>query len=163
MQKEENILVVSGCGFSMNKRSFRRIKLMNKNLKFRVWDKTLSKFVSGIVYNDHDFQDEFYLDLDGSLRILNYDHLDEVEYFHKDRFIIQQYTGLKDLQGKEIYEGDIVESSNFIDFSYPDRYIVKFCEDEDTDNNRVPRMIGFNVHCNTIVLGNIFENPELLK
>jgi uncharacterized phage protein (TIGR01671 family) len=74
-----------------------------------------------------------------------------------ENYIIQQYTGLKDSKGVEIYEGDIVEIGDrkrevifnigmfYIDENYGD--IVPVSE--------VDNIIE--------VIGNIFENPELIK
>ena len=61
---------------------------MNREIKFRAWDKSCNKMrgISGL-------QDCFSLRSDG---VCNED------------YVLMQYTGLKDKNGKEIYEGDIV-------------------------------------------------------
>ena len=63
---------------------------------------------------------------------------------------IMQYTGLKDKNGIDIYEGDIIKNWDTI-------YIVKY---EIYDN-----MQGFSIDSddfNLEIIGNIYENPELL-
>jgi len=78
----------------------------------------------------------------------------------KTRFILQQYTGLKDKNGHEIYEGDIVESNwnNAIEEIKDIRSVDWLLSD------------GFlagqeNDGClmGAKVIGNIYENPELIK
>lgn len=69
-------------------------------------------------------------------------------------FIFEQYTGLKDKNGKEIFEGDVVRQ--FDDEEY---FVVKF-----EYGGFLPftaNMLTFDTdYCE--VIGNIHENPELL-
>jgi len=76
-------------------------------------------------------------------------------------YIFMQYTGLKDKNGKEIYEGDLLEAD------WPNPSKVEFVNGKymksffDYANDRfVPEII---VTDQDEVIGNIYENPELLK
>lgn len=75
---------------------------------------------------------------------------------------IMQYTGLKDKDGKEIYEGDILRIGNDLVEE------VKWVEVGNWIGEKQP-MVGFISH-GTIyknspieIIGNIYENPELIK
>ena len=75
-----------------------------------------------------------------------------------DNIVLMQYTGMKDVKGVEIYEGDILQSKHYF------RYQVVFKGDcwrcESLKNNRFKnRFIGRDLK----VIGNIYENPELLE
>ena len=88
------------------------------------------------------------------------------EFSYSEDCIFEQYTGLKDKNGKEIYEGDIV----FFFTEHFDKATGGF-DGEDEHNATVEWFDnGFafmdkapydpNIECE--VIGNIHENPELL-
>lgn len=118
-----------------------------RELKFRVWDKKF--YYRGI-----------------KLCIENGVVVDECGVISEA--VIQQYTGLKDKNGKEIFEGDIIETVNFIgivEFANGSFYIKEvkakipmISKDLDTFTNRVIGALYWDT-----VIGNIFENKELLK
>lgn len=74
-----------------------------------------------------------------------------------------QYTGLNDKNGKEIYEGDIVQftiehEEEIDDVTYKEA--VHFSEGCFNVDGEVP-LNAFSDECE--VIGNIYENPELLN
>lgn len=78
--------------------------------------------------------------------------------------VLEQFTGLKDKNGKEIYEGDIVE---YVTYYYGNekrhRKVIEW-EEWDSDDFGEPHNLGyFNLSEYVEVIGNIHENPELLK
>lgn len=94
-----------------------------------------------------------------------------------ERDTIGQYTGLKDANGKEIYEGDLVKSSfsnrvfgmvawNTHGYFYiMDSFFIN--EDyEEQDRRPLGEMLKLSIEnkpCNFTVIGNIHDNPELIE
>lgn len=116
---------------------------MKRIIKVRIWYKP----------------NKFWLDADSFP--LNHDLYGHYILFRED-YIFQQYTGLKDKNGKEICEGDIVENNSY---GITSIQIVQWddahaCFKLSCDSNL--EMLQ-NTNILLKVIGNIFENPELLK
>ena len=114
-------------------------------LKFRAWDKKQKIMV-----------DDFCIGRSGEIfnvAVCSYGCGDGI--FKIEGLEVMQYTGLQDKSGKEIYEGDIVniESSK----NHVSKWEVKF--EEGAFN--IANLMHFGMK--TEVIGNIYENPELLK
>ena len=119
-----------------------------RELKFRAWDKLDKEFASNI---------DCLLDMSVAERAFVLD--DE-----NGELIIEQYTGLKDKNGKEIYEGDIVEYTTcYYGNEKCHRKVVEWKE-WDSDDFGEPHNIGYSNLSECMgVIGNIHENADLLE
>lgn len=108
-------------------------------IKFRAWqdNQMLTQKTSGI-YTTKQFLDKLYEDCE-----------------------LMQFTGLKDKNGKEIYEGDIIE---WIEEPTNKNTFHEICwlEREGCWGTRDSIWLC-NTNMNYKVIGNIYENPELIK
>jgi uncharacterized phage protein (TIGR01671 family) len=128
---------------------------MQRVIKFRLWDLSKKKYIPSDVFAV--ITNEF-----GAMATMtaDWENYKEGEYCYPVSQTLQQFTGLLDKTGKEIYEGDIYETWYSRDTSGKD--IVKFTEEvkwEEYDER-----CGYEIPFlrNAVVIGNRFENPELL-
>ncbi len=107
-----------------------------REIKFRAWDK------KGKVWLEWGFFDLF-------------------QILKNDRYVVVQYTGLLDKKGKEIYEGDIVKDNEgavrrikWENGSFWARESIV---------GHLASMIDDKIMYDPEIIGNIYENPELLN
>jgi uncharacterized phage protein (TIGR01671 family) len=119
-----------------------------REIKFRVWDVSDKKMF------DADYYHQFY-------RTSEYGGLHDWLNPNKNDYIVMQYIGMKDIDGEEIYEEDILKT--------PDEPPLEICV--------CKYMNGRFVLCNDLhksqfdlwsagrakIVGNIYENPELVE
>ena len=131
---------------------------MSREIKFRAWNNGIMCYVEKIL----DFKGSMHLILDNP----------DIDFFgnhygaNTDWAELMQYTGLKDKNDKEIYEDDIVKIDGFDDDELNEHFLVKF-ENESAryilSGNRLVYDFD-NTYANECeIIGNIYENPELLE
>lgn len=117
-----------------------------RKIKFRCWD-----IVNKKMRSDKDLWDITYNEI--------FIHTPDQRALN-----IMQYTGLKDINGTEIYEGDIIKIQSMVHDNYP-VYVGKVV----FENGAYMCNSKWNTHwigdmfLSKEILGNIYENPELLE
>ena len=109
------------------------------------------------------------------MRIIKFRTWDNVDYMSKpfdlkdiqfnaiqftDNVKIMQFTGLYDVNGKEIYEGDIIKHRYF---SIKGIAEVRWSDEEACFLAIEPNGARVILRPNSEIIGNIWENPELLN
>lgn len=136
-----------------------------REIKYRIWDEKVKRYVQD--------EDWYYLSDDGELwNIYSYYYEMSKDLCDPERYIIEQYTGLKDKNGKEIYEGDVVRTH----FSFghevtQEPFIIKWNKERAMFEGSKPIENDYLVTFSFFpeqrflyeIIGNIHENPELLE
>jgi len=121
-----------------------------REIKFRAWDYVAKEM---LVVKQLEFGRNQSNDI--------WAHLSDGHILNQQHFELMQYTGLKDKNGKQIYEGDIIR------FKWSDEWISPvFWDDKYGWTIRTIKVWKYNLslHIDTVeVIGNIYENKELLN
>jgi uncharacterized phage protein (TIGR01671 family) len=121
---------------------------MSREIKFRAWDNYSKSFIQ---------DNEYLIGLDGKFyRMDFYSGIENYEdgslvWDELQNITLSQFTGLKDKNGKEIFEGDILSH----------RYYSKPVLCEFVDGSFIFDDIS-KYDKSLEVIGNIYQNPELL-
>ena len=116
---------------------------MNREIKFRAWHKFLKLWIAS-----------------GSISLNG-----KYSEANSDEIVLMQYTGLKDKNGKEIYEGDILKREN-------DRYYysvhygtLAFGLSQHREDGIFASSWEYSHNENekAEIVGNIYDNPNLIK
>jgi uncharacterized phage protein (TIGR01671 family) len=128
-----------------------------REIKFRAWDIIQQK----MFYDVQDTYDENNADHFGGL-------------LNNKIYHVMQYTGLNDCNGKEIYDGDILIGQICFPKDSEKRVIETFCvrwskyrcafifSDKIDGKQTIGKWCQFFELCDRKIIGNIYENPELM-
>jgi hypothetical protein len=106
---------------------------MNRQLKFRAWDKLSKQFI----YPDKGYQGHYVLDLNGRFQNLQ-------NGSGGNEYVVQQFTGFKDSNGVDVYEGDRI------------RYNFYYYDEVKWENNSWALLMSLK---DFEVVGNVFQLP----
>ena len=121
-----------------------------REIKFRAWDKELNFMINIKRYK---------IDFDGQVL---FDNNDKELYNQTNKIELMQYTGLKDAINKsEVYEHDIINflGVGFLKVEWDYKHTGWIC----LDKHYKKRNLADVLLNGGIRVGNIYENPELLK
>lgn len=121
---------------------------MNREIKFRGKRIDNGEWVYGYLADEDYINDIYSIDL-SSIEV--------------DRDTVGQFTGLFDKNGKEIYEGDIIKGFDItIEVWYSEDKACFMAEMKEPQNDMVDILGGYDT-ARMEIIGNIYDNPELIK
>ncbi|MCT3056485.1 hypothetical protein EFN29_03250 [Leuconostoc citreum] len=130
-------------------------RIVMRDIKFRAWNSSISVLANVIEIRFN--QNSILTDDSKFLWDLN-------------KAVLEQYTGLKDKNGVEIYENDIIHVQSNLYKDHIGAIIwsqgtAGFCISDNTNEFNIPRPLGIQMDgfLSYEVIGNIHENPDLLE
>lgn len=132
-----------------------------REIKFRAWDKDLCKYLEGCEISS--LMADFEAEGDGREII--------IKQVCPARYIFEQYTGLKDKNGKEVCEGDIIRYKVLRDdcstrHGYKYREVIEAVKYDDERGTYITwqysSLGAIANHYKPEVIGNIHKNGDLL-
>jgi uncharacterized phage protein (TIGR01671 family) len=132
---------------------------MNREIKFRAWDRETSTMwqVEGIKF-DH---------LGMGYEVMPPPDSEDIEWLSEEEVSVMQFTGLKDKNGREIYEGDLFpciytrDGCTHTSEVVYQGYAFQLKRHGECQQPSVYQSLSDMTRSEGI--GNIYENPELLK
>ena len=128
--------------------------------KYRAWDSAKKEM----------FKDTFAITESGQVVVVEQESVASFpDYVFVEHLVIMQSTGLVDKNGKEIFEGDVVQfedCSEASDFLYINTGIIEWCQGGFHVTNRDSVLMEDLLDGDSLdvtIIGNIYENPELLE
>lgn len=133
-----------------------------REIKFRVWDKQEKR-----MYDDLRSDITLICDYESARLVFGDDFHDDFSVYSTNKIELMQFTGLKDMTGKDIFEGDIIRGSY-------DQYGDKIEQTREVKYDEQMQLMPFHdivgYDCELWmdeatyeVIGNVYENPDLLK
>lgn len=123
-------------------------------LRFRAWNKATKEM--------YEVDDIMSIDFGKSEISVKTLFFEQTNYYKFDDIVLMQSTGFRDKNGKEIFEGDIIDSTDGFMTG-----VVEFREDLGMFVSELVEYNNFERLCNVAssrkIIGNIWEHPELAE
>lgn len=139
---------------------------MTREIKFRA--KIVMDIESLAMKKGHWVEGHYYEDLQDGEWCSWIKGCDDIIHYKVDKDTLGQFTGLLDKNGKEIYEGDIIRTKRYgvvhgqSNTQGADLFRVVYKNAQFYIDNKLRHFYLQDSKCNEVI-GNIHENPELLK
>jgi uncharacterized phage protein (TIGR01671 family) len=135
--------------------------MKQRPIKFRVWGKFRKNDPDRMHYDTYG---DMLIPANGDRPIANnnfgdgyYGACGDRDYF-MDGYVIMQYTGAKDKNNEEIYDGDVIKCEELVMEVRWDEFECAVVPVSDRGS-----VVGWGIAKHSLIIGNIYESSELLK